>query len=205
MADDYEFSVDWVTGTAPVWRSMIASIKPRRVLEIGAYEGRSAVFMIENCAPLAPLELTCVDTWGGGVEHAQIDMANVEARFDRNIARAKAKFPNVTVHKVKSDSALAMAKLIADGQSSSFDVAYIDASHQAPDVLADAVFAFKLLRIGGIMAFDDYLWHMEPAGQQDLLNMPKPAIDAFINLNMRKLNVVHMAPLKQLYIAKAAD
>jgi predicted O-methyltransferase YrrM len=204
MADDYEFSVDWVTGTAPVWRSMIAGIKPRRVLEIGAYEGRSAVFMIENAAQHGPLEITCVDTWSGGVEHALIDMSNVEARFDRNIARAKAKFPDVTVTKIKSESSLAMAQLIAGGQAGSFDVAYIDASHQAPDVLTDAVFAFKLLRIGGIMVFDDYLWHMEAAGQQDLLNMPKPAIDAFVNLHMRKLNIVQLAPLKQLYVAKAA-
>jgi predicted O-methyltransferase YrrM len=205
MADDYEFSVDWVTGTAPVWRSMIASIKPRRVLEIGAYEGRSAVFMIENAAQHGPLELTCVDTWAGGVEHARVNMTNIEARFDRNIALAKTKHVNVTVTKIKAESSLAMARLIAEGQGGSFDVAYIDASHQAPDVLTDAVFAFKLLRIGGIMVFDDYLWHMEPAGQQDLLNMPKPAIDAFVNLHIRKLNIVAGAPLKQLYVAKASD
>ena len=30
------------------------------------------------------------------------------------------------------------------------------------------------------MIFDDYLWSMEPAGKQDPLNMPKPAIDSFI-------------------------
>lgn len=205
MSESYEFTTDWVSGVAPVWRSMMASIRPRRVLEVGAYEGRSAVFLIENCAQYGPFELTCIDTWAGGVEHSRVNMADVEARFDRNITRAKAIFPDITVTKMKADSALAMARLIADGRSGTFDVAYIDASHQAPDVLTDAVFAFKLLRIGGIMVFDDYLWQMEQGGKQDLLNMPKPAIDAFVNLHMRKINMVEGAPLKQFYIAKAAD
>ena len=37
-----------------------------------------------------------------------------------------------------------------------FDLIYIDASHYAPDVLSDAVLAFKLLKPGGILIFDDY-------------------------------------------------
>lgn len=203
MADEYEFSVDWGADTAPVWRSMIASIKPRKVLEVGAFEGRSAVFMIEHAAPHGPLELVCIDTWSGGVEHGALDMQSVEARFDRNIARAQAKFSGVSVTKIKSDSAMALAQLLS-GHAGSFDVVYIDASHQAPDVLADAVLGFKLLRIGGVMAFDDYLWHLEPGGQQDLLNMPKPAIDAFVNIHMRKLTVVADAPLRQLFLVKSA-
>jgi hypothetical protein len=55
------------------------------------------------------------------------------------------------------------------------------------------------------MVFDDYLWHMEQTGRQDLVNMPKLAIDAFINTHIRKLNVVTDAPLRQLYLAKASD
>jgi len=205
MGDDYELGVDWFSYAAPVWRSMIASIKPRRVLEVGSYEGRSTVFLIENCAPLGPFEITCVDSWGGGVEHASIDMREVEAKFDRNMTRAKTKHPSAAVNKIKSESWLALANLLAQGQAGSYDMVYIDGSHQAPDVLADAVLAFKLLRIGGVMAFDDYLWHIEKAGQQDPLNMPKPAIDAFININIRKLNVVSEAPLRQLYVVKASD
>ena len=68
---------------------MIRDIKPRKVLEIGAFEGRSSVFLIEECAPFGPLDLTCIDTWSGGIEHFTYDMSAVEARFDHNIARAK--------------------------------------------------------------------------------------------------------------------
>lgn len=205
MADEYDFGADWVSAVAPVWRSMLASIAPRRVLEIGAFEGRSAVFMIESCAPIAPFEITCIDTWSGGPEYGGVNWAEVETRFDRNIARARAKHPNATVSKIKSDSTLALAGLIAQGHAGGYDIAYIDGSHKAPDVLTDAVLAFKLLRVGGVMVFDDYLWHMEAAGKQDLVNMPKLAIDAFININIRKLNIIADAPLRQIYIAKAAD
>ncbi len=80
----------------------------------------------------------------------------------------------------------------------------MDGSHQAPDVLADAVFAFPLLKVGGLMIFDDYLWSMELPGQQDSFNMPKPAIDAFVNIYQRKVRVLS-APLYQLYVMKTAD
>ena len=38
------------------------------------------------------------------------------------------------------------------------DFIYVDGSHQAHDVLCDAILSFKLLRVGGIVCFDDYLW-----------------------------------------------
>ena len=72
-------------------------------------------------------------------------------------------------------------------------------------MLADAVLSFWLLRRGGVMVFDDYLWSLEPWGQQDPLNMPKPAIDAFINIYQRKLRVLAGIPLYQIAIEKLAD
>ena len=69
-------------------------------------------------------------------------------------------------------------------------------------MLTDAVLAFQLLRVGGIIIFDDYLWRLEPDGRQDPLNMPKPAIDLFINIFQRKLRVISGLPIWQLYIEK---
>ncbi len=205
MSNDYEFTTDWIASTSPpVWRAMIEGIKPRRALEVGSFEGRSAIFMIENCAEFGRFELTCVDTWGGGSEHQALDMAAVEARFDRNMARVKAKY-DCHVRKLKSDSGLALARLLAEGEAESFDVAYIDGSHQAADVLSDAVLAFKLLRIGGAMVFDDYLWAPPAEGNPDLLTMPKLAIDAFINIHLWKLHIVTDAPLRQVYVVKRAS
>jgi predicted O-methyltransferase YrrM len=201
----YEFSIDWFSGNIPVWDQLVPRFNPKRFLEIGSYEGRSTCYLIETFGAKGPVDVHCIDTWQGGVEHDRTAMSEVERRFDHNVAlaRQKAMHP-VSVAKHKKPSHLALAELLAAGQALSFDVVYVDGSHQAPDVLADAVLSFHLLRKGGLMIFDDYLWTMEPLGQQDAFNMPKPAIDAFMNIFQRKMLVVRGAPVYQLYAAKTA-
>ena len=39
-----------------------------------------------------------------------------------------------------------------------FDLVYIDGSHSAKDVLLDSLLAWRLLRPGGAMIWDDYEW-----------------------------------------------
>lgn len=199
--DGLEFTNDWFNRSARVvWTQLIPQISPKRILEVGSYEGASACYLIETLAPRSPLEIHCVDTWFGGIEHSGTDMQQVEARFRRNLERVTGAFPDrvdLRVHKGSSCTRLAM--LLAEGKLGYFDFIYVDGSHEAPDVLCDAVLAFQLLRVGGIIAFDDYLWEMT-----DLLQRPKPAIDAFTNMYMRKLRVLQ-APLYQLYAQKVLD
>ena len=200
----YDFTNDWFVQNIPVWDTLVPRFFPKRILEIGSYEGRSACYLIEKFGGSGALEIHCVDTWEGGVEHDRSAMSEVEARFDKNIQTALQKMlnPNVIVKKHKKLSYVAMAELITIERAATFDVLYIDGSHQAPHVLADAVMGFHLLRNGGLMIFDDYIWSMEPMGSQDPLNMPKPAIDAFLNVFQRKMQVVRGAPVYQLYAAK---
>ncbi|MFC3067657.1 class I SAM-dependent methyltransferase [Phenylobacterium soli] len=204
MSAEYEFTTDWFSRFAPVWSALLKQFPPSRILEIGSYEGRSACFIIDQCAAERAIELYCVDTWAGGVEHEREAMSAVEARFDANVRKAcEAAAHPVTVRKQKALSHEALARHLAEGRSEAFDLIYIDGSHQAPDVLTDAVLAFRLLKVGGIVIFDDYLWSMEPRGQQDFYNMPKPAVDAFVNIFQRKLQVLG-APLYQLYARKVS-
>ncbi len=211
-AASYAFTRDWFSGYIPVWKRLIAQEKPRKILEIGAFEGRSACFMLEECPLVADGEvsLTCVDTWEGSIEHRQggaveATMSDVESRFDHNtrIALEKSAKP-VVLRKLKQKSQNALAGLITAGATESFDLIYIDGSHEAPDVLADAAMAFPLLRVGGTLIFDDYLWSMDRPGHQDVLRMPKPAIDAFLNIYQRKLVVYPGFPLRQIYARKIA-
>ena len=132
-------------------------------------------------------------------------MAGVEARFDENVKLAiERAAQRVSLQKIKQRSVAALAGLIATDETP-FDLIYIDGSHTAADVLTDAVLAFQLLRVGGVMIFDDYLWSMEPALSVDPLNMPKPAIDAFAMIFMRKMRVLPGLPNAQCYIEKIAD
>ena len=192
---DYDFTADWFTHVQEAWEQIVDQLRPDMLLEIGAYEGRASCFLIERAGAMHPIELHCIDSWEDEAEPA-------EARFDRNVeaARAAAAHP-VRLVKHKARSAEALPRLIAEGRAGSYDLIYVDGSHRAADVLFDAVLAFELLKVEGVMIFDDYLWQSERPGAQDHFNLPKPAIDAFVNLNRRRLAVLR-APLYQLYVQK---
>ena len=69
------------------------------------------------------------------------------------------------------------------------DLIYVDGSHFAKDVLADAVLGFEILNIGGVMLFDDAVsWRYGEAIQDS----PKIAIDSFIACNWNRLKVLEM-------------
>lgn len=204
-ASDYAFTVDWFAFNISLWDKILPAYKPRRILEIGSYEGRSACYLIESCAARNPIEIHCIDTWQGGIEHDRTTMNAVEERFDRNVAIACARAKNpVEFVKHKELSHIALNALCGSTKRGTFDVIYIDGSHQGPDVLTDAVMSFQLLRVGGVMIFDDYIWSADETGKQDILNMPKLAVDAFMNVFQRKMYVLRGAPIYQLFAVKNA-
>ncbi len=205
---DLQFTNNWFQITAKaVWDQLIPQVRPKKILEIGSYEGASVCYLIDKLAKDGELEIHCIDSWEGGIEHisAGISMNAIETRFRSNIGLAverAAKPVDMHIHKGFSDFCL--ARLVAEDKTNYFDMIYIDGSHQAADVLYDAVVAFKLLKVDGLMVFDDYLWAETMPYGKDPLRCPKPAIDAFVNINFRKLQVVS-APLSQLYVRKISD
>jgi predicted O-methyltransferase YrrM len=210
----YDFSRDWFSANITAWDHIFRQEKPRRVLEIGSFEGRSACYTIEKLGALfsTGASLTCVDNWIGGQEHRdaggfyQAVMSDTERRFDHNMRVALAKVGNrVTLSKVKQNSREALARLLIADPIEQFDLIFIDGSHEAPDVLADSVLAFPLLRVGGTLIFDDYIWSDQAPEIRDPLRMPKIAIDAFVNIYQRKLEFYHRLPLWQFYLRKVAS
>lgn len=208
----YNFTTNWfeVAGKN-VWESLIPQINPTRILEIGSYEGASACYLIEKLAASKQIEIHCVDTWIGGIEHktggfAATDMSEVKKRFGHNTKLAISKVSNnvkLVIHEKSSD--VALSKLIAEGKEGYFDFVYVDGSHQAPDVLCDALLSFRLLKKKGFIFFDDYLWQEPLPNGVDPIHNPKIAIDAFTNIYCRKIRIISAAPLYQLYIQKISD
>jgi len=198
---NYEYSVDWFSDNAGYWQELFSRTIPQatKLLEIGSYEGRAAVWLLENVLLKNGGELYCADSWQGGEEHHKAGMGTVEKRFDRNTALALKKSRKARMTKLKGDSRGTLAKMMAK-HAGSFDFIYIDGSHQAPDVLEDLVASFRLCRVGGVLACDDYLWEFGA----NPLHTPKLAIDAFVNCFAEKLTVLQ-APLYQLYLQKTSD
>jgi len=193
-----EFTNDWFGTTGRyIWDKILPQLGPTRILEIGSYEGRSACFLIQRLDK--PLEIHCIDTWEGGAEHKNIDMQLVKKRFDNNIKMSIDNSKHeitVKTHIGRSDDVL--AKMQTEYQQY-FDFIYIDGSHVAADVLSDAVLAFRLLRSGGVMCFDDYLW--KDGSPADPINCPKVAIDAFTLIYCKQLEVMALPPT-QLFVEK---
>jgi predicted O-methyltransferase YrrM len=161
--DDYQFTSDWFGGHIPTWTRLLGGLAGKRnvrVLEVGAYEGRATVWLLGNVLTHETARIECVDPFFD---------PDYSARFDHNIKTALGRSK---VKKVAGRSQDILRRLKLDH----YDVIYIDGSHAAADVLEDAVLSFRLLKRGGVMIFDDYLWnlHLDP------WMIPKPAIDAFL-------------------------
>ena len=68
-----------------------------------------------------------------------------------------------------------------------YDIIYIDGAHNAPAVLEDAVLAFRLLKAGGVLIFDDYrFWATSPK-----MKSPRYAIDTFLKFFGDQVDVLH--------------
>ena len=191
---DYQFTHDWFAQAEQVWPQLIPHLPGEGVrdfLEIGSFEGRSSVWIVENMLRDGDT-LTCVDTWQGGEEHSAEDMAAVEARFDHNMAVLEKAYPQRGVFKHKGTSTFMLGgDLYHDPDPKcrpSYDFIYIDGSHIAKDVLTDACMAWPLLNPKGMMVFDDYMW----GNPRDVLHRPKAAIDAFCNIFAEEVDIIHI-------------
>lgn len=179
--EDYQFSADWFGGHIPNWQNWLGHLagKPKvKVLEIGCYEGRATVWLLGNILTHETARIDCVDVFFDD-SPGEPEANRYEARFDHNIKTA---LGSKKVKKNKSTSQEALRKL----QISSYDAIYIDGSHSAPDVLEDAVLAFRLLTPGGVMIFDDYEWNPYP----DPWMTPRIAIDSFLHVYEKQYDLL---------------
>jgi predicted O-methyltransferase YrrM len=206
--DSYEFTTPWFEKNRMIWAALFEQIKPSRVLEIGSFEGAASCFMIDHLKHRDPSELICIDSWEQQLTPTvrivdTINMSDVEKRFDRNSAIAVANNPHVSLTKIKARSHTALPNLLAEGKRDYFDFIYIDGSHEAPDVMFDAVLGFEMVRLGGVMVFDDYLLTVKSEFGPDPLRSPKLAIDAFTTIFSRRVRLME-APNFQVYAQKVS-
>ena len=151
------------------WERILAPFKSKlsSILEIGSYEGQSALFWLGF---LPNSRLTCIDPW---IERAPgvFSAAAVERHFDYNLRNLRDRCTKIKSKSTPALYALAEAK-------AKFDLIYIDGDHSPDQVLIDSVLAWRLLCPNGLMIWDDYQSYIPNA---DPRTRPAPAIDAFVN------------------------
>ncbi len=158
--------------------------KKLNIMEIGVYRGVAASWFLTNLMSHKDSRYYAVDTWEGSPEYqGKVDFKEIESTFKKNI-KATGRSDQVVTLKMRSDEALLKLNSLKDKVM--FDIIFIDASHEARDVLSDALMSWRLLKNGGVMIFDDYKWTKlkEPYFQ------PKLAIDSFVACYKPELDVI---------------
>lgn len=150
-------------------------------LELGTFKGESAEWFLEHVFTDPTSCFACVDTFEGSEEHklGGIDCSMNEGETRFRLARFDKR---VGIFKCASDAFLRV------NRRAKFQLVYVDAAHDAMNVLRDAVLAFDLLVPGGVMIFDDYEWKV----MQDEIDCPKLGIDSFLACYARRLEVIGM-------------
>lgn len=172
----YTFTNDWFSNNIPRWEKFLKPLAgmPLKVLELGSYEGKSAIWLLENILTHQRARITCIDNFGSDVSNTEI-----HKRFVENTKRFGKK---IQLLKMNTRDALKTPKIIQQ----EFDIIYIDAGRHSKNVLEDAVLSFPLLKAGGIIIFDDYT-----TSKLHDYTCPKKGIDTFLDIFSDELRVRH--------------
>lgn len=170
VTKDYRFSKDWFTNKIPVWERCLKSLMDvdnLNVLEVGTFEGMSTCWLLDQVLTQDSSQITCIDIY----DHPP---------FNSNIIKTGAKDK---VIRLLGDSHLLLPTL----KGNSYDLVYIDGDHQASHVELDARLCWDLVKVDGIVIFDDYEW-------QDANNpeeYTKIGIDAFLDDVEGQFEILH--------------
>ncbi|KAF5361465.1 hypothetical protein D9758_006182 [Tetrapyrgos nigripes] len=180
---------DWCSANIDLWKTLFPLITTSnpipRVLEIGSWEGRSAVFLLNHLCKDGG-NITCVDHFDlfrtpAGQERFE--------KFSHNLSLTGKPFRVLKHFSVPAlmkllEEEIEASRVFSDKKSEKrqlgYDWVYIDGSHEADDTLLDGEMAWRLARKGAVFIFDDYHWDKEP---EDSKHHPRRGIDAFLALH----------------------
>jgi hypothetical protein len=178
----FTFSADWFSANSWQFERHLRPLSRTRcnLLEIGCHEGRATCWLLENIATHPAATVTCIDTV-------------LQPSFRPNVEAAGGSDKVRFVHGMSRS----VLRELGFGR---YDFIYVDGNHTTVEVLEDAVLSFRLLKVGGILAFDDYKWDDSRLRHEGL---PKPAIDAFLKIYTKKIAI--LAKGYQVWLRKTHD
>lgn len=152
-----DFSQDWFEKVKPEFAKTLLPLAGRRLryVEIGVYEGRSAVWVCDNVLTAPGCEAVLVDAWGKGPWSRRWPKpAKVRAKAVGNLDACAGRVAISFHHERTPEFFATEAWFLAAAPG--FDVAYIDGCHSGASVRADAEGIWPHLNVDGLMLFDDY-------------------------------------------------
>lgn len=155
----YEFTHDWTKALLPSVKFLAQNRGKRNVdyLEIGVFEGRGAVAVLTHIN-VEGGTYTGIDNWGMDKPGTSV----YRERAIANIQKAIGSRP-IPARFMHSDTLPALKQLAKEGRT--FDMIYVDDDHTYEHVLKVSRAAWKLLRPGGFMLWDD-LKHKKGAHEE---------------------------------------
>jgi hypothetical protein len=162
--------------------------KPIKYVEVGAFYGANMISVAETYGLHPDSTLIAIDPWTDYADYPEYKgkQMTIYNAFIDNMEACGLK-DRVTVKRGYSHEVLPTL------EDNSFDIIYIDGNHEPEYVLEDAVLAFRKLKVGGRLIFDDYGW-----GGPDLT---KRGIDGFLYGYHKRINVLGESQ-SQVFIEK---
>ena len=161
------------------------------ILEIGSYRGESSSFFLEE---IKNSSITCVDTWEGSDENKGIikikkhlyeeNFTEIEKAFDE----VEKKYKDRLIKKKETSQQFFNSFNENKLGNEIYDLIYVDGSHYVDDVYFDAINSFRVLKKGGIIIFDDYLWFY----YKNFHKNPISAINLFYKTRKNELEILYV-------------
>lgn len=171
-----KISTDFFSINTYYWNSIINKhFKEFSYLEIGSWEGNSALYILKN---FKTKNVVCVDIWDLYNDKFKEEHLERFKNFKYNLKEFDKKF---SFFKSTSDK-------FFENNNEKFDVIYIDGSHEAPQVYKDLNNSWNCLNNNGIIICDDYFYGSLYDKQSE--EMPAISINKFLNENKERIKII---------------
>ena len=140
-----QYTTDYFSQNIDNWTRWLEAFRGKpevRAMEIGSFEGRATVWLLENILTGKGSSIDCFDLF----EDPYF------GRFTTNVEPWK---DRVRIYRGHGFWTMRQHEARWEGE---YDIIYVDANHDPAAVTLDAALAWRWLKVGGVMIFDDYLW-----------------------------------------------
>ena len=150
----------------PIFRDLIAVVKPKIIVEVGTWKGASAIHMAQIARELGlDTKIICVDTWLGSPEHflakqpgwresllISNGMPHLYFTFLSNVIRSGFTDCIVPLPSTSENAAVILREIGIRP-----DLVYVDAAHEEEPAYRDFRLYWDLLTADGVLLGDDYV------------------------------------------------